>query len=327
MTAAAEKTGYVVIGRNEGERLKRSLASLASVDGPVIYVDSGSSDGSVEAARSLGARIVCLSADRPFTAARARNEGFRALEEAGPDTQFVMFLDGDCELAPGFVICALEAFAENADYGIVVGRVRERNREASIYNRLCDLEWSGPAGEIDACGGIFLIRRDVFAAVNGFNTAIVAAEDDELCIRVRGQGRRVFRLAVNMCFHDAEMTRFGQWWRRATRAGYAYAQVGATHRGYFRAERARAFFWGLALPAAIIAAAPVTAGWSLLGAGLYAASFVRARGKLIAAGTGKDDAALGATFLVLSKFPNLLGILDFWRKRLSGREIRIVEYK
>lgn len=44
----------IVIGRNEGQRLIDCLGSLLGQVRRVIYVDSGSSDGSVEAARARG---------------------------------------------------------------------------------------------------------------------------------------------------------------------------------------------------------------------------------------------------------------------------------
>lgn len=319
--------GCVAIGRNEGDRLKRCLAALEREAPPIVYVDSGSTDASLAAAQAAGADIVRLESDRPFTAARARNAGFERLVSARPDTELVFFIDGDCEIAPGFLAAAQARLAERADIVVVTGRVRERARDASIYNRLCDMEWAGPAGEIRAAGGIFLIRRAAFEAVGGFNAAIIAAEDDELCIRLRARGGKILRIAEDMCFHDAAMTKFSQWWRRALRAGHAFAQVGALHRGYFSAERWRAYAFGLALPAAMLAAAPVTKGISLLGAGLYPLSYWRTRRNLVRAGAEARDAGLHAAFLTLAKFPNLLGILDYWRKRLSGRPIGIVEYK
>ena len=52
--------GVVVIGRNEGERLRRCLESLGPHLAATVYVDSGSADGSVALARSLGAETVEL---------------------------------------------------------------------------------------------------------------------------------------------------------------------------------------------------------------------------------------------------------------------------
>ena len=325
--ARTELLSFVAIGRNEGERLKSCLRSLREQSSNIVYVDSGSTDGSIDFAESLGVEVVSLDMSIPFTAARARNAGFDAVKKTFPASEFVMFIDGDCELAPGFATAALEFLYTERDIGIVTGRCREARRDATIYNRLCDFEWDGPIGDIPACGGIFMTRCAVFQAAGGFDPNVIAAEDDEFCIRVRQQGFRVHRIAAEMCRHDADMRRFGQWWTRSVRAGYAFAQVGAMHEGYFRAERIRSWSWGLILPAAAILLAPVTFGASLLLFALYGASFWRTRRGLLGRGFTAADAGLYASFLTISKFPNVTGMINFWRKKLTGKELKIIEYK
>lgn len=319
--------GFVAIGRNEGERFKRCLASLQHAGDRVVYVDSGSTDDSVSYAQSKGAVVVNLDASVPFTAARARNEGFSALMQEWPDTAHVMFIDGDCELVAGFVDAALNAFETDDKVGIVTGRCRERRPDATIYNRLCDLEWNGPLGEIDACGGIFMTRVSGFRAAGGFDPRIIAAEDDDFCIRLRKTGARIQRIDHDMCLHDADMRHFGQWWRRMVRAGHAFSQLGDTHPGYFSAERRRAWIWGLFIPAAALAGAPFTKGFSLALLLLYPLSLIRTRAGLIGRGAAPAHATLGAAFLTLSKFPNLVGMLRYRQKKLGGAPVKIVEYK
>src|SRR5947209_3611892 len=90
----------IAIGRNEGERLRRCLESCRASGCRVIYVDSNSSDQSVELARSLGAEVVELDMSLPFSAARARNAGF---ERVDPVIRFVQFVDGDCEIVAGWI--------------------------------------------------------------------------------------------------------------------------------------------------------------------------------------------------------------------------------
>lgn len=318
MTEAGD-IGFVVIGRNEGERLKRSLRSVVGRGAPVVYVDSASSDGSADFARSLGVFVVSLEGGR-LTPARARNAGFARLAELAPDAAYVMFVDGDSEVDAGFPLKARAMLQSDPSIGIVAGRCRERDREASIWKRMCDLEWAGPTGEIKATGGIFMTRRDVFKSTGGFDAGVEAAEDDELCIRLRGKGLKIYRLADEMCLHDANVTGFAQWWRRSVRAGRAYAQVGALYPGYFAAERRRAIAWGFLLPVAALGLAPFTGGWSLLALLLYPLSFIRTRMNLVNLGVRADDATLYAAFLTLSKFPNFFGMIDFWRRRIASRD-------
>lgn len=319
--------GYVAIGRNEGERLTRCLDALCKEGERIVYVDSGSTDGSVSNAKSKGVAVQELSVETPFTAARARNAGFKELLSKWSDTALVMFIDGDCELAPGFVDAAIAKFYDNESFGIVTGRCRERFPDATIYNRLCDIEWNGPVGEIATCGGIFMVRTDAFRAIDGFADDIIAAEDDDFCIRLRESGSTVVRIDSDMCFHDADIRQFRQWWRRMERAGHAFARIGARHSGYFRAERRRAWLWGLAVPMASLLVALFTNGWGLLLLLLYPVSMWKTRAGLVINGTAPEHATLGAAFLTISKFPNLIGMMKYWRKSVGGRRVGIVEYK
>jgi cellulose synthase/poly-beta-1,6-N-acetylglucosamine synthase-like glycosyltransferase len=325
------RIGVVAIGRNEGERLKRCLQSLDPQAHPIIYVDSGSTDGSVSLARGMGVEVVDLDLSIPFTAARARNEGFRRLQEVAPDTEFVQFVDGDCEVAAAWLVRAESALDQDSKAAVVCGRRRERYPERSIFNRLCDIEWNTPVGEARSCGGDALMRVAALTQAGGYDPSVLAAEDDEVCVRIRRNGWKVLRIDAEMSIHDAAMTRFGQWWKRAVRCGYAYAQGafmhGAPPERHFRRERRRLILWGFAIPAILLAAAWPTDGWSLLGFLLYpiqvARIFVRTRSKPV---PFWDSLAFGV-FCMASKLPEFLGLCRFYLTRLRGARIKLIEYK
>ena len=117
--------GVVAIGRNEGERLRRCLNSVVGRGHTVVYVDSGSTDGSTELAHELGADVVELDLSLPFTMARARNTGFSRLLELDPEVRFVQFVDGDCELVDGWLERAA-VIESRPEVAVVCGRRRER---------------------------------------------------------------------------------------------------------------------------------------------------------------------------------------------------------
>lgn len=317
----------VVIGRNEGDRLLRCLISLQSAVGRIIYVDSGSNDGSVAAARDAGAKVVELDISRPFTAARARSAGFAALEASGDLPDYVQFVDGDCGLQPDWIPAAHAALDRDPRLGIVTGWRSEVNREHSIYNALCDFEWRRPAGEIQTCGGDMMVRSTAFAAVGGFDETVIAAEDDEFCVRIRKADWKIQRLPVEMTLHDAAMTRFGQWWSRAVRSGHGFAQVGYMHPEYFTKERRRVWIYGAILPTlALIGMAGVP--W-ILGAvaALYSLSYLRTVMGLHRDGLLLKEAFSHAVLLTLSKFPNFQGILTYKWRQFRGHKMNIIEYK
>ncbi len=318
--------GVVVIGRNEGGRLLRCLASTSGQAARVVYVDSGSSDGSPEAARATGATVVELDLKQPFTAARARNAGFAALTASG-GCAFVQFIDGDCELQPGWLAAGREFLAANPRVAVVFGRLRERFPEASVYNRLCDREWQGPSGQSRSSGGIAMMRCTAFAEASGFNPVLIAGEEPELCVRLRAAGWEVWRLDAEMALHDAAMTRFSQWWRRARRAGHAFAEGVALHGGYPERHCVRqvrsALAWGLALPATALAGSLLTP-WVLALLAAYPTQVLRLA---LRNEPDRRDTWEHAFFLVLAKFPEALGVLEYHARHLIRRPRGLIEYK
>lgn len=320
--------GVVAIGRNEGERLRKCLESIAGRAARLVYVDSGSTDGSVAMARNSGSEVVELDMRVPFTAARARNEGFRRLRALSPNLEYVHFVDGDCEFVAGWLEEAVAFLAAHRDVAVVCGRRRERYPGQSVYNRLCDIEWDTPVGDTKACGGDALMRVDAFEAVQGYRADVIAGEEPELCIRLRAAGWRIWRLDRDMTLHDAAITRFGQWWRRTLRFGHALAEGtllhGAPPERHWVRESRSAWFWGLGLPlfAGACAALIFPAGLVILAA--YPLQVARL--------ALRDERAAGdnwqrAFFLVVGKFPEMLGQLKFWLQRFRAEPSRLIEYK
>jgi GT2 family glycosyltransferase len=323
--------GVVVIGRNEGERLVRCLDSIAPSGLPIVYVDSGSTDGSQKTARDRAVSVIDLDTRIPFTAARARNAGFRALLGAHPSVQFVQFVDGDCEMIPGWIERGIEAISREDKLAVVCGRLRERYPDASVYNRLCDIEWDGPVGLIDACGGIAMMRVGAFDAAGGFNPKLIAGEEPELCLRLRREGWKIERIVSDMTLHDAAMTRFSQWWKRAMRAGHAQAEGAAMHGSsierYCVRSVQRSWFYGAIVPLIVLGALIPTHGWSLLLLAIYPLLAMRIAMRSKERGLSLAHRLLYAAACVIGKFPEMIGQLGFLRSRISGRQSVLIEYK
>jgi GT2 family glycosyltransferase len=325
--------GVVVIGRNEGRRLVACLRDLQLQSRPLLYVDSGSTDGSPDNARMLGVPVLQLDPSRPFSAARARNEGAQAIVQQHPALAYVQFLDGDCIVARGWLDVAEAALRTDERCAVVFGHLEERSPQASIYNLLCALEWrspSGPVANFGHLGGIMMVRRTVFEALGGFNPDVVAGEDSEFGVRVGLAGHGARKLDAPMAIHDANMLHFSQWWTRAVRAGHAIGQRAQLHGdGPLRdcaRERRSTWFWGVMLPLAIVLAAPPTRGWSLLLLTGYLTLGWRIARFRLSIGDDRREARLYAAFTVLGKLANALGLLKFQFNRLRG-QMRIIEYK
>ena len=325
MNKAQPAIGIVVIGRNEGERLRVCLQSVLGAGRMVVYVDSGSTDGSVPLARSMGAVVVALDMGTPFTAARARNAGFQELLGRHPAVELIQFIDGDCEVVARWLDAASDFLRapEHASYAVVCGRRRERFPEHSVFNRLCDVEWNTPIGDAKACGGDAMARAAALVAAGGYRDDLIAGEEPELCVRLRAAGWKIFRLDHEMTLHDAAMLHWRQWWRRSVRGGYAFAEGSWLHgqvpERHWVMETRRALVWGMVLPITIVLAAwwiDVRALWLLL---LYPAQVLR----LARRGVSTER----AFFLVAGKFAEAAGVLQFAWNRLMHRRQQIIEYK
>jgi GT2 family glycosyltransferase len=328
--------GCVAIGRNEGERLRLCLESLGRdlgnrLDDRIVYVDSGSTDGSVALARALGCDVVELDLSIPFTAARARNAGYRRLLENAPNTEMIQFVDGDCEVVAGWLDLAARRLAERLELAVVCGRRRERHPERTVYNRLCDMEWNTPVGEARACGGDAMIKTAALARVGGYDETLISGEEPELCVRLRKAGYHIERLDAEMTRHDAAILHFAQWWRRNVRSGHAYAEGAAMHGApperHFVRESRRAWFWAAILPAVSLGAAIPTLGASLVLLAGYGVSAARVYRGMRVKHHPQGHSALAAVFTTAAKFAELQGILTYEWNYMMGRRAHIIEYK
>jgi len=326
--AVTPAVGMVIIGRNEGERLRRCLESCRAVGSRRVYVDSGSTDDSVQLALDSGARVVRLDMTRPFTAARARNAGLDELRRECPDVTMVQFIDGDCELMPQWLSAAAEYLDQHADIVAVAGRLCERFPDKSVFNRMCDIEWNTAIGEARSFGGIVFIRVDAFLGAGGFREDLIAGEEPELCVRLRARGARLWRLDRDMAWHDANILHLSQWWRRTVRSGHAFAEGASLHgrppERHFAAETRRALLWGAVLPSSILVAACVAPGALLLFL-VYPLQWLR-----VGLSLARRDSPIPWTyggFLLLGRFPEALGAIKFYLGRLFNRRSALIEYK
>ena len=310
----------IAIGRNEGERLLACLASLAGQVAQVVYVDSGSTDGSVAAARAAGVEVVELDMSVPFTAARARNAGFARVREIAPETEFVQYLDSDCEMDAGWIAAGAALLQDQPDVAVVCGWRREKFPQATFWNGLIDAEWtSAPVGEVQSCGGDALMRVAAVAAVEGYRIDLIAGEEPEMCFRMREKGWRIWRLDAPMTRHDAALTKVSQWWQRARRTGHTYAQGvalhGASPERYKIRELRRTLIWGVLLPLVALIGAVLVTPWCLALLLAYPLQILRLTWRGMPMGH--------AACLVLGKFPEFQGAFGYWVLRRRT----LIEYK
>ncbi len=318
------RVGVIIIGRNEGERLERAIKSVQKVGLRAIYVDSASSDNSIEIAKSNAVPYIELSSERPLSAARARNAGFKWLAENIPDLSYVHMLDGDCDLNPGWINSAVSVLDCRAEVAVVCGRLREVNWQGAVFRLLSDVGWYIKPGEIQSCGGIATVRADIFQKVGGFNENLIAGEEPEFYQRIRQKGYKLLCLENEMGRHDSGITNYAQWWTRSVRTGFSYAN--AQEWGRWQKARRSLVFWGGMLPALIILSvflSPVIASLLIMA---YPLQMIRIYTKLTIPYAPKHR-MLFAIFCVLDKFPEFLGFLKYHYAKITGKQQTIIEYK
>jgi GT2 family glycosyltransferase len=156
---------------------------------------------------------------------------------------------------------------------------------------------------------------------------LIGGEEPELCLRLRERGWKIWRINADMARHDAAMTRYGQWWVRSVRTGYAWADIWLLHRtsplNIWGRDIASTVFWGGLLPATIC-----------LGALIYPATLWGALAYLIqvnriafARRSNFSRPWLYAVMIMASKFAYFQGILKFCWHQLRGRAAQLIEYK
>lgn len=322
--------GIIVIGRNEGERLAICFASIKNYSQRIVYVDSGSTDESLSLARQNGVNIVELDLSIPFSAARARNEGVQKLQEIYPTCEYVMFVDGDCEVMEGWMEIALAALTNNNKAAVVCGRRRERFPDKSVYNMLCDIEWETPIGQTLSCGGDSVMRLQAFKNIGGFRNSLIAGEEPELCYRLRMDGWEIWRIDAEMTIHDANMHNFRQWWKRSVRAGHAYAEASWLSRNdQFRMRKREVrsiLFWGIFFPSLIVGTAFSTYKISFFLLTGYAILFCRIYKYIQLRQSNRKKSILYAFFCVLSRFSEAVGLIKFYLNKTLRRQSTLIEY-
>jgi len=324
----------VVIGRNEGPRLERCLASVAAMvhDGfetEVIYVDSGSTDQSRAVANRMGASIVALETERP-TAAKGRNAGWKIARGS-----VILFLDGDTVLHPRFVVDSRGAL-DDPEVAVVWGHRRELHPEHSLYNRVLDLDWVYAPGDTAFCGGDALFRRDALEATGGFDETLIAGEEPELCRRILGLGYRILHVDRAMTGHDLAITKFSQYWRRATRAGHAFAEVSDRFRNtqnpFWLSDASRNRNRALALLGSALAGTVASALWLspwplVVVAGLLLMLTLRSAYKARWKSSDVVAVMLYGAHSHLQQIPIFVGQMQFRINRGRGKKTGLVEYK
>ena len=280
----APSVSIVVIARNEeghiGKSLGATVREASSVGGETVFVDSGSTDRTLDVALGFPVKAVKMDSSNLLTAAAARQVGF--VNSTG---EIVLFVDGDCVLAPGWAKSAVAALTNSRGIAGVRGRLdevylHEGNIVGGMENRFVDSP-KHPVSTLSVGGNAAFLRSALEEVGGGFNPFIRSQEEADLCFRLMKKGLRVLAIPEKMATHYTEKrwtfatvfgrfvhglcTGYGQVLRSAVRHGFL--------RGFVRQESRTFLFMG-ACVAGIAACTLDLLGGTLLWSPLWVAAML-----------------------------------------------------
>ena len=182
----------IVIGKNEGSNLPRCFTSIKRLTRNIIYVDSDSSDNSIQIARSFGVRII-LSVKGPFlSASLGRYIGSKHIQ-----TKYAQFLDGDMTIDAHWLGVAKNTLEGDSRIAAVLGYKKVYTKNESDYFILSDKKrW-----EPDYMGGAFLIRTSSYYECGEFDIRLIGEEERDLYVRLRKINLKVYYIHYLMASH------------------------------------------------------------------------------------------------------------------------------
>ena len=323
--------GVVVIGRNEGDRLKRCLNSLKEKYPKVaaVYVDSLSGDNSLQTAKSMGYDSISIGNEVAPSAALGRNTGAQYLINKYPQLELIQFLDGDSEICENWLETSGNFLAVNQDIGIVSGVKSESDRNDSFFGQLNGVEWDSASGLTEAVPGDMMVRVSTFQLLGGFDNEIIAAEDDDLCLRAKKNGDLTYKLNAAMSIHYGGLTTIGQWLRRAIRTGYAYANLfHINNGGYFQKSLLSAIFWGACFPFVFLTFLAAQNFWlAVFCIAIYSTMIVKIASQPRIRKLSMPHAITYGFLTMISKTAEAIGAGKYLSNLLLSSERKIIEYK
>jgi len=198
----------IIVSFNARADLERCLASIqtAAPAAPheILVVDNASTDGSVDAARRMGARVVANATNIGFSA--ANNVGIRASRG-----DLLLLLNSDTIVPPGAIDALVGELARDAGLAIVGPRLVDGDGRAELsFGRMISPlnEWRQKRLQRDrtaierltrersfpdwVSGACLLVRRADADAVGLLDERFfMYTEDVDFCASIRARGRRI----------------------------------------------------------------------------------------------------------------------------------------
>ncbi|WP_339627073.1 glycosyltransferase [uncultured Winogradskyella sp.] len=195
---------FIIIGKNEERTIKQAINSVLNViesasinDSDIIYVDSKSSDNTLQIAKSYP-QIKCFEITGTCNAAIARNIG--ATESKG---DILCFIDADMELQVEFIQETIKS--NKLIYPFISGQLKNYFYNSIEKRSLVgtnNLHKNLTQDKYEATtGGYFLINRVTWFSVNGMRNKYRRCQDIDLGLRLAKNDTKLLRKKELMVNH------------------------------------------------------------------------------------------------------------------------------
>lgn len=269
-------TAVVVVSHDTRDEALACLAGVAGHDGPVVLVDAGSSDGTVEAVRSANPDVLVLALDN-VGYGRSVNAAVQQLDST---VDVLVAVNADVRIDAEALAALAASLRDDPGLGAVGPQVRYPDggpqasarripgvRDALVHGligwlvpsnaatrryRAVDLmkpDGSGPDGApvvtVDWLSGCAIaLRRSAFEAVGGFDPGYrLFVEDVDLCDRLARAGWRIGLVAGASVVHEVGASTAGRPLRSRIEHARGLDRYVA-QRSYGVARLARPLLWG-----------------------------------------------------------------------------------
>jgi GT2 family glycosyltransferase len=222
-TPNQKRASIIIVNYNGWPYLTRCLNALLvnfNRDDEIILVDNGSTDGSLEEVSQNFPTVQLLRSGCNLGFSQGCNLG--AQRATG---QYLIFLNPDTVVVPGWLEALISALEQQPGVGLATPKILLLNDPEVINTCGNEIHFTGltlcrgtgcehsrfnqPAEVNAISGAAFIIRRDLFESLAGFDPAFfMYMEDTDLSWRVQLAGYRCLYVPEAIVYHDYKL-RFG----------------------------------------------------------------------------------------------------------------------
>ncbi len=209
-----KKVTAIIVNWNDKDVISECIQSLLDQDQPeidIIVSDNGSNDGSVDSIREQFPSVQVIENGENLGFGSAVNRGFSVAIG-----DYLIFLNSDLVLDPKCIAALAQLLDSDSSIGGAIPKILYIDRRDTInslgvlvnytgvaYPNLLGKKDPGPMDNFEsACGGIFMLKREVYEEVGGFDEDLfLYHEDHDLSWRIRLAGWKLTVASNAVMYH------------------------------------------------------------------------------------------------------------------------------